>query len=305
MLTAASAPQAADRLVAAIEADPAITVAVLRLANRGRGVSATASVAAAVQQLPVATFAALAASVPVCEMLHGEPPRASRAARFRQHAIAVRVVTDVITARMPDKLDEREADECATVAILHDVGKLALGSGPPPAEAATPEERAGTERVTEGRSHADVGGSLARGWRLPERLAESIAHHHDAIDGPAAVVRLADMLVHFAADRPVDLDAMVAVAQALGLDRTALAELLYELPEPMQPPRRSMHGSPLSFRETEVLRLLATGMSGKQAARELGIAESTIRNHLHRIYSRIGAADRAQAILRAVERGWI
>ena len=42
-----------------------------------------------------------------------------------------------------------------------------------------------------------------------------------------------------------------------------------------------------------------------QIAAELGLSVGTVRSHLHRIYTRIGAADRTQAILLANKHGWI
>jgi len=54
-----------------------------------------------------------------------------------------------------------------------------------------------------------------------------------------------------------------------------------------------------------VLRRLARGMVYKQIASELGLSPSTVRSHLHNVYSKVGARDRAQAVLIATERGWI
>jgi DNA-binding NarL/FixJ family response regulator len=55
----------------------------------------------------------------------------------------------------------------------------------------------------------------------------------------------------------------------------------------------------------EVLRRLAAGRVYKQIASELGLSTSTVRTHLHNIYGKLGAVDRAQAVLIAVERGWL
>jgi DNA-binding NarL/FixJ family response regulator len=40
-------------------------------------------------------------------------------------------------------------------------------------------------------------------------------------------------------------------------------------------------------------------------ARELGCSTSTVRCHLHTVYGKLKARDRAQAVLIAVDRGWI
>ena len=40
-------------------------------------------------------------------------------------------------------------------------------------------------------------------------------------------------------------------------------------------------------------------------AAELGVSISTVRTHLHNVYTKLGVDDRAQAVLRATELGWI
>ena len=69
--------------------------------------------------------------------------------------------------------------------------------------------------------------------------------------------------------------------------------------------QRRSEPCPLSARELAVLRPLAEGKVYKQIAHELGLSTSTIRTHLHNIYGKIGAVDRAQAVLMAAERGWL
>jgi DNA-binding NarL/FixJ family response regulator len=61
----------------------------------------------------------------------------------------------------------------------------------------------------------------------------------------------------------------------------------------------------MSGREVEVLRGLAQGKVYKQIASELGLSTSTVRTHLHNVYGKLGAMDRAQAVLIATERGWL
>jgi DNA-binding NarL/FixJ family response regulator len=63
--------------------------------------------------------------------------------------------------------------------------------------------------------------------------------------------------------------------------------------------------TPLSMRELEVLRLVATGSSNKEIAHTLVIAEGTVKNHLTSILSKLQARDRMQAVIRAKELGII
>ena len=68
---------------------------------------------------------------------------------------------------------------------------------------------------------------------------------------------------------------------------------------------RSIDPCPLSSREVEVLKRLAEGKVYKQIAHELSLSTSTVRTHLHNVYGKLGAIDRAQAVLMATERGWL
>lgn len=59
----------------------------------------------------------------------------------------------------------------------------------------------------------------------------------------------------------------------------------------------------LSDRELEVLGLMAQGMSNLDIATALTIGESTVKSHVNRILSKLGASDRTQAVIIAVKRG--
>lgn len=60
---------------------------------------------------------------------------------------------------------------------------------------------------------------------------------------------------------------------------------------------------PLSERELEVLRLLADGLTNREIADRLFLAEGTVKNYVTNILGKIGARDRTQAALRARELG--
>ncbi|MGH8889089.1 MAG: response regulator [Acidothermaceae bacterium] len=61
----------------------------------------------------------------------------------------------------------------------------------------------------------------------------------------------------------------------------------------------------LTPRETEVLRLVATGRSNHDIARELVVSEATVKTHLARIFTKLDLHDRAQAVVLAYESGLV
>jgi len=59
----------------------------------------------------------------------------------------------------------------------------------------------------------------------------------------------------------------------------------------------------LTPREAEILRLIARGHTNREIARELSVALSTVKNHVHTIITKLEVSDRTQAAVRAVELG--
>lgn len=55
----------------------------------------------------------------------------------------------------------------------------------------------------------------------------------------------------------------------------------------------------LTPRESEVLPLLAKGFSNKEIARDLGVSPDTVKDHLARLYTKLNASDRTEAVSRA------
>jgi NarL family two-component system response regulator LiaR len=100
----------------------------------------------------------------------------------------------------------------------------------------------------------------------PHELARAVraAHAGDALLDPAVAARLVD-----------------ALAEESGGDRSAQ----------------------LTTREREVLELIGRGLSNKLIARELGISEKTVKNHVSRVLAKLGVSDRTQAALYAAGTG--
>ncbi len=67
--------------------------------------------------------------------------------------------------------------------------------------------------------------------------------------------------------------------------------------------RATPRSAGLTAREVEVLRLVAQGRSNREIATELFIAEKTARNHVERVYTKLGVNNRTQATLAAIDRG--
>ena len=59
----------------------------------------------------------------------------------------------------------------------------------------------------------------------------------------------------------------------------------------------------LSLREAEIMTLIADGRSNGEIAAQLVLAEKTVKNHVNRIYAKLGAESRAAAIVRWTEAG--
>jgi len=67
--------------------------------------------------------------------------------------------------------------------------------------------------------------------------------------------------------------------------------------------RKSAKG--LAPRETEVLKLAASGLGNREIAAKLGISENSIKMHLKRAFFKLGASDRTEAVSLARQRGFL
>jgi putative nucleotidyltransferase with HDIG domain len=300
---------AAADIVAAVESDVALVITVLRRANQaqaGRGRIETA--AQAVEVLSHEGVLAFADDVETFDLFAGARVWDAAPGRFRLHALATQRAAD----RVAVEIGFQDRERLMLTSLLHDIGKLVLIHAYPgyPANvhmnARTPEERIHRERRELGVDHALVGGVLIRRWGLPPSIATPIERHHSPeAKGEAVLLRLADMLAHYERSERVSVREMLSCAHTLGIGPAELKRVIYELPGAGNQRRRKVEPCPLSAREVSVLQILAEGKVYKQIAHELGLSTSTVRTHLHNMYGKLGAVDRAQAVLIAADHGWL
>jgi DNA-binding NarL/FixJ family response regulator len=124
---------------------------------------------------------------------------------------------------------------------------------------------------------------------------------YDALRAGASGFLLKDVT----AERLFDAVRVVAAGQAL-LAPTVTRRLITEFA------RRARPGAPatgalaaLTPRETQVLRLIAAGLSNAEIAAHLVVTEETVKTHVSRVLNKLGLRDRTQAVVIAYESGLI
>jgi DNA-binding NarL/FixJ family response regulator len=93
-----------------------------------------------------------------------------------------------------------------------------------------------------------------------------------------------------------------ALAEPIGQHRV-LQALPGLAPRTLGP--RPMPDSGLTQRELEVLRLMCQGATNRDIAQRLSITDNTAANHVRSILTKTNSANRTQAALLAVSRGWV
>ena len=98
---------------------------------------------------------------------------------------------------------------------------------------------------------------------------------------------------------------VVAAGDAL-LSPSVTRRLIEEFarrPSVRPPDEPTIHG--LTTREEEILKLVASGLSNQEIAAKLFLAESTVKTHITRIFSKLGVRDRVQSVVVAYEAGLV
>jgi DNA-binding NarL/FixJ family response regulator len=107
------------------------------------------------------------------------------------------------------------------------------------------------------------------------------------------------------ADAREIVEAVQAVYEGQSVLSQAIArKLMTQLAEPLTS-QSGLEVESLTERELEVLRLAARGYTNKAIGVELSISDRTVQGHLAKIYGKLGAASRTEAVMRAVSLGWI
>jgi DNA-binding NarL/FixJ family response regulator len=125
---------------------------------------------------------------------------------------------------------------------------------------------------------------------------------YDALRAGASGFLLKDVT----AERLFDAVRIVASGEAL-LAPTVTRRLISEFAR-MRPSPQGKAGHPLgslTARETEVLKLLAEGLSNPEIAARLVVTEETVKTHVSRILAKLGLRDRTQAVVAAYESGLV
>jgi putative nucleotidyltransferase with HDIG domain len=187
-----------------LEADPAISVKLLRLINSSfYGLARKVdSVHQAIVLLGANTLKNVVISVSIFKSVGDQNEQTSfdRTA-FWKHSIACGMVGRFLE----DKLDLGRSEEGFIAGVIHDIGKIVLDRYFHPDLAAVMKAVDAenltfhsAERKVLGITHTEIGAHLAEKWQLPEHLVAVIAQHHN-IDPEsehaklAAIVHLADI----------------------------------------------------------------------------------------------------------------
>ncbi|MFC5502052.1 response regulator [Lysinimonas soli] len=106
---------------------------------------------------------------------------------------------------------------------------------------------------------------------------------------------------------PADLaDAVRVVARGDALlDPQVTRRVIEHFVRATMPRAESFSLEALTPRERDVLALVARGLSNREIADELVVAEQTVKSHVSRIFGKLGVRDRAQAVVAAYESGLV
>ena len=172
-------------VTSSLEKAPALSAALLQYVNSPQyGLrNRVSSLSHAVCLLGFRTVRNIALTASIAELFH-RPAKSPcmNMSQFAAHTLA----SAVVARRLSSYTGVGEPEQCYTLCLLHDVGKLVMDSCYPDdyLRAVTFARRTHqptwmSERNTMGYDHAALGEALARLWKVPEDIVTAIGRHHD------------------------------------------------------------------------------------------------------------------------------
>jgi putative nucleotidyltransferase with HDIG domain len=169
-----------------VSRDPSFTVRLLRVANSalyGRS-STIDTVSRAVTMIGTQQIRSLALSMSVASSFTGLPNELVSMENFWRHSL----LCALVARHLAKEARRCDPEALFTAGLLHDIGELVIFNRLPEqakealmavldSQDEVPIYQA--ERQAMGFDHSEVGGELARQWKLPPLLEDCIAHHHD------------------------------------------------------------------------------------------------------------------------------
>jgi DNA-binding NarL/FixJ family response regulator len=165
--------------------------------------------------------------------------------------------------------------------------------------------------VLDGKTAPDGGIELSEVHECRKMSPESCIAVISDIEAPERIIEVFEAGAHAYVLRETQAGTLIDAVRALArseyvVDSRVTGALLSNLREMRR--RLEVYGAsdtavPLTTRQRELLELVAGGYTNRQIAQTLDISESTVKNHLHTVFGRLGVASRSQAISVAVRLG--
>lgn len=229
-------------------------------------------------------------------------------------------------------LSEKEAENIANAAFLHDIGKITI-----PDKVLLKKDDLTAKEKEQINSHPVKGAEIVRSLFNAPHIYEVVRHHHERLDGtgypdglvgdqiplPAKIVAITDGFEAMISQRVYRMAMTPHEAYQNLLSEAGekydpkLVKLFYqvikdEMVFKFEEDRRYQHDNKifmgkiteLTAREREVLALLAKGYNNQEIARKLYITEQTVKSHVSKILQKLEVEDRTKAAVYALKSGW-
>jgi HD-GYP domain-containing protein (c-di-GMP phosphodiesterase class II)/DNA-binding CsgD family transcriptional regulator len=237
---------------------------------------------------------------------------------FRGHS--GRVAALAADAAVALGLDDGGARRVRRTALVQDVGRVAVSS-----RVWGSADRLGDADREQVRLHPYFSQRVLERVPALRPLAALAGAHHERTDGSgyhrglreltdeAALLATVDRYVTACTARP-HREAMAADDARRLLEADAadgrlpghVVSAVLQAGDPTRPaPRPSPSGNPLTGREVDVLREVASGLTNSAAGRRLGISGKTVNTHLEHAYAKLDVSTRTAAVVIAERRGWL